>query len=185
MIARAVPPPTPRKVTRAEYHRMGELGFFRGERVELVEGIVVRMSPIGPAHASVVQRLLEHLVPRLLGRATVRIQQPLLAHDDSEPEPDVAIVPVGQYADRHPEGALLAIEVALSSLEYDRTTKGPLYAASGVDEYWVVDVTGRAVEVYTAPQNGGYEAMRRLVSGDRLAPAAFTEVEITVAELLD
>ncbi len=185
MIARAFPPPTPRMVTRAEYHQMGELGFFRGERVELVRGIVVRMSPIGPAHASVVQRLTERLLPRLLGRATVRSQLPLLAHDDSEPEPDVAIVPLGQYSDRHPDRAMLVIEVAVSSLEYDRDTKGPLYAVSGVDEYWIVDVAGHAVEVYSGADGARYTATRRLVRGDRLSPAAFVDVEIAVTDLVD
>ncbi len=164
---------------------MGELEFFRGERVELVQGIVVRMSPIGPAHASVLRRLEELLILRLVGRATISTQQPFLAADDSEPQPDIAVVPVGRYADRHPDRAFFIIEVADSSLEYDRQTKGALYAASGVDEYWIVDVAGRAVEVYTAPENGRYAETRRLVSGDHVAPASFPDVEIDVADLVD
>jgi Uma2 family endonuclease len=163
---------------------MGNLGFFRGERVELVEGIVVRMSPIGPAHASAVQRLMELLLPRLLGRATVRTQQPFVASDDSEPEPDVAVVPGGRYAERHPDAALLIVEVAESSLEYDRQTKGPLYAASRVGEYWVVDLVGRAVEVYTNPAHGGYTRTRRAVEGEIVTPSAFPDVAIDVAGLL-
>jgi len=144
----------------------------------------VRMSPIGPAHSSTVQRLTELLLPRLLGRATVRTQQPFIASDDSEPEPDVAIVPEGRYTERHPDTALLVIEVAESSLDYDRQTKGPLYAASRVDEYWIVDVVGRAVEVYSSPKDGRYTKTRRAVAGESLCPGAFPDVTVDVARLL-
>lgn len=163
---------------------MGDLGFFRGERVELVRGIVVRMSPIGPAHASTVQRLTELLLPRLLGRATVRTQQPFIASSDSEPEPDIAVVPEGRYADRHPDTALLIIEVAESSFEYDRDTKGPLYAASGVDEYWIVDIFRRAVEVYANPMDGRYALTRRAEAGESVSPGAFPDVGIDVSDFL-
>jgi Uma2 family endonuclease len=163
---------------------MGDLGFFQHERVELVRGIVVRMSPIGPAHASIVQRLTELLLPRLLGQATVRTQQPFVASDESEPEPDIAVVPQGRYGDRHPDTALLVIEVAESSLEYDRQTKGPLYAASGVREYWVVDVVGRAVEVNTIPVDGRYTRARRALAGESLSPTAFPDLSVDVTALL-
>jgi Uma2 family endonuclease len=173
----------PRRVTRAEYERMAELGFFRGERVELIHGIVVAMSPIGPAHADPVDVLNELLVQGLRGRARVRIQQPYLAYDDSEPEPDVAVVPPGRYANRHPDRAFLIIEVAERSLDYDRETKAPLYAASGVGEYWVVDVTGRAVEVYREAIEGRYTAELRVVRGETLSPKEFSDVEIAVSDL--
>jgi Uma2 family endonuclease len=163
---------------------MGQLDFFRGERVELVRGTVVRMAPIGPAHASVVQRLVELLLPGLLGRATVRVQQPLVAGNESEPEPDISVVPLGAYTERHPDRAILVIEVAESSLAYDRDTKGPLYAASRVDEYWVVDVAGRAVEVHTEPVGDRYAKVRRVTGSESLAPAAFPELAIAVGTLL-
>jgi Uma2 family endonuclease len=134
---------------------MGELASSRGARVELIHGRVVAMSPIGPAHASVVDRLAELLVPALVGRARVRIRQPFAASEDSEPEPDVAIVPAGTYADRHPDRAWLIIEVAESSLDYDRETKAPMYARCGVPEYWIVDVAGRALEVRTERTDSG------------------------------
>lgn len=174
---------TPRRFTRAEYDRMGELQFFRGERVELIYGTLVRMSPIRPSHSSTVGRLNELLLPRLLGRATVRIQQPFVAHDDSEPEPDVAIVPKGQYSDRHPELALLVIEVAERSLTYDRETKGLLYAASGVPEYWIVDVVGQAVEVYRNPEGGRYALARRALGGESVSPSAFPDLGIVISDL--
>ncbi len=163
---------------------MGELGFFRGERVELIDGIVLGMAPIGPSHMSMVDRLGELLILRLAGRARVRIQGPLDAADGSAPQPDVAIVPSGLYADRHPDRAFLAIEVADSSLQYDREIKGPLYAASAVDEYWIVDVAGRAIEVHAHAKNGRYTETRRLGAGERLAVTAFPDVEIDLADLL-
>src|SRR5689334_4201358 len=94
--------PAPRRLTRAEYDRMAELGFFRGERVELIRGVVIAMAPIGPRHRSVVDRLNELLLPRLIGRARVSIQQPFLAADESEPEPDVSVLPYRRYSDQHP-----------------------------------------------------------------------------------
>jgi Uma2 family endonuclease len=170
-------------VTRAEYERMAELGFFRGERVELVHGIVVAMSPIGPAHADPVDLLAERLIPALQGRARVRIQQPYIARDESEPEPDVAVVPPASYAERHPDRAFLIIEVAESSLDYDRETKAPLYAASGVGEYWIVDVAGRAIEAYREAVLGRYATHLRVERGATLSPSAFGDVTIAVSEL--
>jgi Uma2 family endonuclease len=184
MVARHLASPTARRLTRAEFDRMGELQFFRGERVELIHGTVVRMAPIGPTHSTVVQRLAELLLPRLLGRATVRIQQPLVARDESAPEPDIAVVPLGSYLERHPDGALLVIEVAESALEYDRNTKRPLYAASNVNEYWIVDVAGRAIEISTDRDGQQYKSLRRAVGSEILRPVAFADVVIVVADLL-
>src|SRR5438105_9681464 len=126
----------PRRLRREEYDRMADLGFFHGERVELIHGTVVQLSPIGPPHAARVDWLMELFVPKLLDRAAVRIQQPFLAVDDSEPEPDVAIVPRGRYDERHPDRAHLVVEVAESSLDYDRETEAPVCSASGVPVYW-------------------------------------------------
>lgn len=176
---------SPRRLTRVEYDRMAELGFFTGERVELIRGIVVRMVPIGPPHVEVVDRLNELLVPALLGRARVRIQQPLLAADESEPEPDVAVVAPGSYARSHPEGAKLVIEVAHSSIDYDRVTKAPLYAASGVEEYWLVDVEGRRVEVFCDASGGAYRSVERFGAGAVLRPRAFPDVAVALDALFD
>ena len=173
---------TPRLLTRAEYARMAELGFFADERVELIHGTVVRMAPIGTGHCDVVDVCLELFVSRLVGRATVRIQAPFLAHDESEPEPDLAIVPRRRYTDRHPHEAFLVIEVADSSLTYDRHTKAPLYAASGVPEYWIVDVVGRAIEVYRQGSGDRYAVHERVTAGS-VRPEAFPDVELRLAEL--
>jgi Uma2 family endonuclease len=174
---------TPRPLTRDEYDRIAQLGLFLGERVELIHGIVVRMSPIGPPHSEVVDRLTEVLLRGVARRARVRIQQPFLAWDESEPEPDVAVVPSGSYAARHPDGALLIIEVADTPLDYDRETKGPLYAASSVPEYWIVDLAQRRIEVRTDPRGGRYEQVRMASLGDTCAPGAFTDVEVSVSDL--
>ena len=173
----------PRGLSRAEYDRMAELGFFRGERVELIRGIVVRMASIGPPHADVIERLTELLVPPLVGRARVRIQLPFLAGAESEPEPDVAIVAATSHAAEHPRQTFLLIEVADSSLAYDRETKGPLYAASGVPEYWIVDVGARAIEVYAVPVEGRYTRFERFEVHQEIRPAAFGDVTVSIASL--
>jgi Uma2 family endonuclease len=189
MAARSYPPPSPdalpseRKLTRDEYHRMGAAGIFRpDERVELIQGTVVSMPPMGPRHADAASKIAELLILQLRDRARVRTQLPI-ASESSEPEPDVAVVPRADYSKHHPERAFLAVEVADSSLRFDRDTKAPLYAASHVDEYWIVDVAGRAIEVYTQPENGRYASMRRAVVGDRVSPAAFSDVVVDVAAL--
>lgn len=178
------PPPTPRRLTRDEYQRMGEIGIFDGERVELIHGSLVRMAPIGPPHANVVDRLNMLLAARLAGRVRVRVQQPFLAADDSEPEPDVAVVADVSHARSHPDRALLVVEVAQSSLEYDRDTKAPLYASSNVDEYWIVDIEGRAVLVHRQPEGGRWRSQTLVVPGEQITLLAFPDVVVVVAELL-
>lgn len=174
-----------RRFTRAEFDRLVALGFFHeDERVELVHGILVRMTPPGPPHRSVVDRLTEMLVPRLLDRARVCIQQPFVAHDESEPEPDVSVVPMGDYSVDHPDIAFLVIEVADSSLRYDRETKAPLYAASKVAEYWIVNLSERVVEVHSDPAAGRYARVVRATPDDTLRVTAFPDIEIQVSALL-
>ncbi len=183
MVARPVPYPTPRRVTRADYHRLGELGFYRGERVQLIHGSVVDMPPIGAPHANAVRRLA-HIFERAVGdRALVSVQQPFVAVDDSEPEPDLALLPPGDYSKEHPDRAFLIVEVAESSLRYDLSEKASLYAASNVPEYWVVDVEARAVWLFARPVGGAYAEKRRTEEGAEIAPEAFPEVTVRVAEL--
>lgn len=178
------PRSAPRRFTRAEYDRLVSLGFFRHERIELLHGTIVRMSPIGPPHRAVVDRLTRLLVPRLLDRALVCIQQPLCAWDESEPEPDVSVVPLGDYSVDHPERAYLVIEVADSSLDEDRATKAPLYAASAVPEYWIVNLVERVVEIHTEPDGALYRNIRRVRARETIAPSAFPDVQMLVSDLL-
>ncbi len=176
--------PILRRFTRSEYDRLIALGFFHQERIELLHGTIVRMSAVGPPHRDVVDRLNELLLPPLIGRARVSIKQPFAAWDDSEPEPDVSVVPLGDYSVDHPQRAYLIIEVADSSREQDREIKARLYAASAVPEYWIVNLLQRVVEIHTEPIEGAYGNVRRAKAGETIAPGAFPDVAINVADLL-
>jgi Uma2 family endonuclease len=163
---------------------MGELGFFQeDERVELIDGMLVRMPPIGPPHASVVDRLNELLLLALVGRARVRIQHPFAADDYSEPQPDVLVAPLADYTKDHPQEALLVIEVSDSSLAYDRKTKGKLYAEASIPEYWIVDIKARRVEVRTSPTVDGYARTESFDELATMSPSRFPDVTIRVADL--
>lgn len=173
-----------RPLRRTEYDALVALGAFRDERVELLNGALVPVSPIGPAHSSAVQNLTELLLPALLGRGTVRVQNPFAANDLSEPEPDIAIVPRTDYATAHPATAHLIIEVSDSSLAGDRDTKLPVYAASGVPEYWIVNLRDRCIEVYTSPIGSAYAAVSRVEHGQSLHPQYFPDVELNVSDVI-
>jgi Uma2 family endonuclease len=179
-----IAPERVRPITRAEYNRMGEMGLFVDERVELLHGLLVAMSPIGGPHNYAVSRLTHLLVLAVADRGVVRIQMPFAASDDSEPEPDVAVVAPGDYLDDHPRTAWLIIEVAETSVRKDRGVKAPLYAACGVPEYWIVDVTNGTVEVYTAPVAGRYTRMTTHRSGEQLALVALPDVRVALSEIL-
>ena len=146
----------PRTWTRAEYRRLGELGVFDNDRVELFRGEIVQMSPQDPLHSGAVENLSSLLFAVLGGRKTIRIQLPFHAPDNSEPEPDAAVLN-REYAlqcrqgKTHPERAELIVEVARTSLEYDRLEKSSLYAQAGVPEYWIVNLVDMLVETYSEP----------------------------------
>jgi Uma2 family endonuclease len=181
--AQLLAPLTTRRLRREEYDRLVALGAFEDERIELIEGELVTMSPNNPEHASPVQILNEILLPALLGRATVRIQLPIIAARESEPEPDVAIVPLGEYRQGHPDRAHCVIEVAHSSLSKDRNIKAPLYAASGFREYWLVNVPERVIEVFRNPGAEQYESRARYALGQSVALEAYPDVQVEVAKL--
>jgi Uma2 family endonuclease len=153
----AAPAEELRPLQRVEYDQLIALGVFIDERIELLDGALVKMSPIGPPHSSTVQRLTELLVIKLAGRASVRVQSPFAAGPISEPEPDVAVVPLGSYDDAHPDRAYLIIEVSESSLAKDRGAKARIYAECGVPEYWVVNLPARRLEIYQQPVDGSYQ----------------------------
>jgi len=173
-----------RPLKRREYDRLVALGAFVDEKIELLEGQLVPMSPIGPPHSSAVQTLTELLLPALLGRAKVFVQSPFAALDSSEPEPDLTIVPTGEYRCEHPTHAYLIIEVAESSLQRDRGQKQRIYAQAGVPEYWIVDVAGRRIEVYTDPSPEGYATQQGVDHDGSLAPRAFPDVVVEVCRIL-
>lgn len=177
-------PESIRPLRRDEYDRLVELGHFQDARIELLEGQLVQMTPIGPPHSSCVQKLGMLLIPALAGRAAVRIQSPFAALDTSEPEPDVAVVPVGDYDTKHPHEAFLVIEVAESSLARDRGVKRRIYAAAGVPEYWIVDVRERSVEVYRGPRGDEYTSSERVEHMGTVTIERFPDVAVRVSDVV-
>lgn len=175
-----------RPIRRSEFKRMGEMGLFEDERVELLEGVLVAMSPMGEPHADAIMRLNELLVVALRRRAWVRPQLPFAASELSQPEPDLAIVPREDpaAASDHPGLALLAVEVAQSSLSKDQGIKARIYARNGVPEYWIVNLIDSSVEVYTEPESDGYSAVTRHGAGSRITLTAFPDVTIAVDDVL-
>jgi Uma2 family endonuclease len=173
-----------RPLRRVEYDQLIALGAFEDERIELLDGEMVAMSPIGTAHNSVVQKLNELLVLALHGRASVRCQSSFAASELSEPEPDFAIVPRGEYDLDHPSEAYLIIEVAESSLVKDRGRKLRLYASGGVPEYWVVNLVERCIEVYRDGEGQSYARLERYERGQSIRLLAFSEVSIAVSDVL-
>jgi Uma2 family endonuclease len=178
-----------RLFTREEYHRMGEVGILKqADRVELIKGEIVTMSPIGPRHYAFVNKLTKLLIMSLGDRAVVGVQGPIVLADDTEPEPDIAVIRNRSvpYKQREPsaEDVLLLIEVAETSLRYDRSTKLRLYAEAGIPEYWVVDCAAESVEVHRTPHAGGYREVSRVAgSTSTVAPHAFPDVTLTLAEI--
>lgn len=159
-----------------DYHRMMEVGILTAhDRVELINGEIIEMSPIGSPHAACVDFLAEELIIALQRKARVRVQNPIALLDYSEPEPDIVVVKPGRYQSRHPraEEILLIIEVADTSLVYDRDIKGPLYAQAGIAEYWLVNLIDRQVEVYRRPEGGKYTQRFVLRGEDELVLEEF------------
>jgi len=176
-----------RNFSRRDYEHMIGAGILReDEHVELIGGRILEMSPEGPAHAGAIDLCAEALRAAFGSAYTVRVQHPLIVDPMDEPEPDVAIVAGGprDHLDEHPRTAALVVEVAESSLEYDRGEKARLYAACGVPEYWVVNLVERVVEVHRGPGAGGYRELTTLPKGARLRLLAFPDIELAVDDFL-
>ncbi len=172
-----------------EYHRMIETGILKDDdRVELLNGAIVTMAPIGSRHFSSVNRIDLLLKLRLWDKAVVSIQSAVTLRPDSEPQPDIALyrLRADVYASGLPEAVdtLLIIEVADSTLSHDRQIKVPLYARAGIPEVWIVDLVARRVEVYRSPSPEGYRELRYASPGERIAPVAFPDVALAVDEML-
>jgi len=179
-----------RRFTLEEYHRLGEVGILHeDERVELIDGEIVPMTPIGPPHASVVARLIALLSPRFGRRAIVWPQNPVtLPRQQSEFQPDIVLLRsrADFYRERHPgpADALLVVEVMDSSAARDRWVKLPIYARGGVREVWLVDLKAGALEVHRRPSAGVYATRRVLHRRDSVSPRAFPRDRLTVASLI-
>ena len=178
-----------RYFTVDEYHRMGEAGIFsRNEHVELIEGEILKKSPIGSRHVASVNRLHMQLSSLLRRRAIVSVHNPIVLNDFSEPEPDIALLKPRDdfYAQAHPRptDVLLIVEVADISIDYDRDIKLPAYARSGVPEVWLADILAETVTAHTEPANGVYLTMRSYQRGDSITPLHFPDLSIEVVNIL-
>ncbi|MBA4017195.1 MAG: Uma2 family endonuclease [Pirellula sp.] len=184
-----VPPLVHHRFTVGDYHRMGEAGILtERDRVELIRGEIVMMSPIGSKHAGCVNALMEMLVVRLVGAASVQVQNPIGLDKFSEPQPDLSVLKYrpDSYRSASPVTAdvLLVIEVADSTLESDRGVKLPLYAEAGIPEYWLVDLQNERVEVYRTPAGGSYAEKQVLARGERIVCGTFPQLALDVAAIL-
>jgi Uma2 family endonuclease len=172
-----------RPLTADEVIRMVETGILgEDERVELLHGVLTQMSPKSPAHGEIEARLIRWLVGS--SEHSVRVQHPLLVPDrTSLPEPDIAVVQPGDHLRSHPDGALLVIEVAFSSLATDTGVKPELYAAAGVPDYWVVDIEARRVRMFREPRAYGYRTQAVLGPDGFAAPLALKVPPLDLAAL--
>ena len=173
----------------AEWHRMGEAGIFPPDsRMELIEGEILHIAPIGFNHAGHVARLIHALTPRLDNKAIVNAQNPVQLGDLSEPEPDFLLLRPDPdfYTTRHPVAAdvLLLVEVSDSTLRFDRSQKLRLYATHNIPEYWIVNLIDNCLEVYRQPQDGEYLEKTILSKADNLNLCTLPDVRLAVSDIL-
>jgi Uma2 family endonuclease len=178
-----------RLFTVEEYYRMAEAGIIsKDERVELIEGEVVAMAAIGSRHSSCVKRLNHLLSQRIVGRALLSVQDPIRLDQFSEPQPDIALLRprADFYAFAHPRPAdvFLVVEVADTSVGFDRDVKIPLYARAVIPEAWLVDLTGDYIMLYRKPTAQVYQDVQRLQRGQSLFPEAFPDLVLAVEDIL-
>ena len=172
-----------------DYYGLLETGVLtEDDRVELIEGEILPMSPIGIRHGLAVRSLGHRLTLLLQERAVLSVQSPLRLDDWSEPEPDIVVLPgpIERLTESHPAAtdALLVIEVADTTVRHDRGRKLPLYARFGVPEVWLVVLRRSLVEVYRGPESGRYASKTILGRGQSLSPLAFPDVTLSVDEIL-
>lgn len=185
-----MPVQAPRRLfTVSEFYQMADAGIFsEDDRVELLAGEIVEMSPIGSRHASCVDRLARSLHQQAGSSLIVRTQSPIRLDDHSEPQPDIAVIRFREdfYRDAHPGPAdvLLIVEVADTSVDVDRGVKGPLYARAGIPEVWVVDLSDRFVDVYQDPYRDAYRQHRRIGLRDRLTSVSVPVLSLPAADVL-
>jgi len=177
-----------RLFTVEEYHRMAEAGILsEDDRVELIEGELVTMSPIGSRHAACVARLTALLFP-VEGRGILWVQNPIRLGARSEPQPDVTLLRYRPdfYASAHPgpEDVLLVVEVAETSADADRSLKIPLYARYSIPEAWLVDLLEERIEIYRHPTPQGYRSLHIAHRGETVSPTALPDLELSVDEIL-
>jgi Uma2 family endonuclease len=184
--------PTPKRWTREQYSRMAEMGWFRGRRVELIEGEIVEMSPQHERHATGILLADRALRPHFGDQYSIRIQMPLRFTGPSDPEPDLAVV-YGSPRDftEHPSSALLIVEISDTTLAFDRGRKADLYARHGIEDYWLTNLVERQVEVRRGPMADAaspsgfrYASIEVFKAGARIAPLTMPAARVEVAALL-
>lgn len=173
-----------RPLKRVEYERLASEGFYEDEKVELLFGMVVPMSPIDPAHTQSTHVVADSLRAALGKRGVVRIGNPFAASDISEPEPDVMVAREFDLWREHPSSVYLVVEVSRSSLRRDKGPKALLYGLADVDEYWIVNHVEGVVEVYRDRHNGEWRQRTTHQRGDVIRMVAFPDVEVAVSEIL-
>jgi Uma2 family endonuclease len=176
--------PRPWRLTLEQFQHLAELGMFHGVRVELVNGVICEMSPESPRHANRIDVLHGLLYDMLRRRARVRMQHSFIVDSGAQLEPDLAVVAERDYDDRHPDEAFLIVEVADTSLAYDRGLKAAMYAQSGVPEYWVVNIRDRWIEVHEQPVDGRYTRVTPYKAGETIRLLAFPDVAIDVGTVI-
>ena len=172
-----------------QYYRMAEVGLLTPkDRVELIEGEIVEMSPVGCTHAGTVDRSSTFLMRKLSDAVQVRVQNPVRLSDFSEPQPDIALLKPRKdfYSNSHPtpDDVLVVIEVADTSVDYDRNVKLPLYARAGIPEAWLMVLPKELIEVHSQPKDGKYQKVQRLKRGKTLVSLTIPTFSCKVEELL-
>jgi Uma2 family endonuclease len=185
--------PKSRLWTQDELHQMAELGFFEGQRAELIEGEIVVLSPQKASHYTATDQAADLLRQHFRKGFHVRMQGPLDLGPHSEPEPDVAVVQGSRasYRTKHPKTAVLIVEISDTTLKNDRSRKASLYARAGIADYWIINLVDRQLEVYRQPQpdaaqtyGHGYSDVTILTVGQTVAPLAEPTVLLDVGDLL-
>jgi len=185
--------PYAKRWTREEYYRLGELGWFQNERVELVDGEILVMSPQSPKHYLALDRIYRCLEKVFGQEYWIRSQGPVTKGEFNEPEPDICVVkgPPEKYEDDHPSSAYLVIEVSKTSLRFDKTTKQSLYASMAVPDYWVLDLENRQLFVYRQPTADAsvpfghrYQQVETLSADSQVSPLEKPDSQIAIADML-
>jgi Uma2 family endonuclease len=177
-----------RPLTSAEYYQMMESGIIReGEKVELILGQIFTMAAKGTRHTLSTRKLFKQLLDLIGDRADVQSQDPITLPNNSEPEPDIVIARLrsDEYVNSHPspEDIILIIEVADSSIKFDRDTKAPLYAAAGISEYWIVNLIDDRLEIYRQPEGAIYTSVQIVMPPRSINLPEFSEIALNISDL--
>jgi len=173
------------RLTVDDYYKMGDAGIFtEKDRVELIEGEIIDMVPIGSNHAYTIDKMAYIIHKQIRNKTLLRIQNPLHLDQYNEPEPDLALVTKTNYSSHHPgpEDTLLVIEIADSSLTYDLTIKTPLYAQHNIPEVWIIDLNEKMVHTFQQPSNGTYQQQSGHNTG-KLSPSQVSDLTLDISDL--